>query len=186
MKFAFLTRYCAKITSPARSAQLAARFVGIAGIAASLTACSGINDSWEVKGGGFIKYSINDSTEINQELERNDVEIPFIRNQHHYLLITIPAKRSSRHDQLSIMINDPRLGKNSVIPGYTWIQVNGSPKAYIKGDSNYVNIDQKDNAKWTATINLHFEDCRNDKCNDSLPPIHFKGRLHYWIAEEDQ
>ena len=124
-------------------------------IVASLTACSGINDSWEVKGGGFIKYSINDSTEINQELERNDVEIPFIRNQHHYLLITIPAKRSSRHDQLSIMINDPRLGKNSVIPGYTWIQVNGSPKAYIKGDSNYVNID-----------NIRF--CEGEKCEETV------------------
>ena len=155
-------------------------------IVASLTACSGINDSWEVKGGGFIKYSINNGSEIKQDLERNDVEIPYIRNHQHYLLITIPSGRSSHKDQLSIMVNDPRLGKNSVVPSYTWIQVEGSTKAYIKGDSNYVNIDQKDDTKWTATINLHFEDCRKNKCNDTLPPILFKGRLHYWIAEDDR
>ena len=186
MKFAFLTHYFAKIASNTRSARFAARFVGIAGIAASLTACSGINDSWEVKGGGFIKYSINDGEEITQELDRNDVEIPFIRNRHHYLLVQIPTGRSERNDRLSVMVNEPKLSKNNIVAGYTWIQVEGSPKALIKGDSNYVTIDQKDDTKWTAFINLHFEDCRSGKCNDTLPPILFKGRLHYWIAEDDR
>ncbi len=152
----------------------------------SLTACSGINDSWEVKGGGFIKYSINGDEEITQELDRTDVEVPYIRNSHHYLLIKIPAKRSEREDQLSIMVNRPKLSKNNIVPNQTWIQVEGTPKAFVIGDSNYVSIDQKDDTKWTATINLHFEDCRKGKCNDSLPPILFKGRMHYWIAEDDK
>jgi hypothetical protein len=155
-------------------------------IVAGLTACSGINDSWEVKGGGFFKYSINNEAETTQELDKNDVEIPFIRNHHHYLLLKIPMNRSERQDQLSIMVNEPKLGKNSVVPGYTWIQVQGSPKALLKGDSNYVSIDQKDDTKWTATVNLHFEDCRQGKCNDSLPPILLNGRMHYWIAEDDR
>ena len=156
-------------------------------IVASLTACSGINDSWEVKGGGFLKYSINDEDEIQQELDRDDVEIPYIRNKHHYLLIKIPMEHSERKEAFSVMVNSPKLGMNSVSPtNYSWIQFDGSPKAFITGDSNYVHIDQKDDTKWTATINLHFEDCRQGKCNDSRPPILFKGRMHYWIAEDDR
>ena len=155
-------------------------------LAASLTACSGINDSWEVKGGGFLKYSINDKDECTQELGKNDVEIPFIRNQHHYLLIKIPIENSERNDQLQIMVHEPKLGENGVVQDYTWIQVGGTPKARLKGSDNYVSIDQKDKAKWTATINLHFEDCRQGRCYEDLPLITFKGRLHYWIAEDDQ
>ena len=153
---------------------------------ASLTACSGINDSWEVKGGGFLKYSINNGDEITQELGRNDVEIPFIRNQHHYLLIKIPKESSEHNDQLQIMVNEPKLGQNNIVQDYTWIELGATPKARIKGDSNYVTIDLKDKKKWTATINLHFEDCRQGRCYDNLPPILLKGRMHYWIAEDDQ
>ena len=152
----------------------------------SLTACSGINDSWEVKGGGFLKYSINDGEEITQELSREDVEIPYIRNQHHYLQIKIPVNRSERRDQLQIMVYNPKLSKNNIVPSQTWIQIDGTPKALIKGENNYVDIDQKDDTKWTATINIHFEDCRQGKCDDKLPPILFKGRMHYWIAEDDR
>lgn len=159
---------------------------GVIAGTASFTACSGINDSWEVKGGGFLKYSINGQNEVTQELERNDVEIPYIRNHHHYLLIKVPIERSSRNDQISIMVNEPKLGKNAVVSQYTWIQVDGTPKAKLKSDSNIVTIDQKDDTKWTADIYLHFEDCRQAKCIDSLPPITLKGRLHYWIAEDDR
>ncbi len=153
---------------------------------ASLCSCSGINDSWEVKGGGFLKYSINGESEITQELERDDVEIPFIRNRHHYILIKFPAERNKRSEQLSIMVNEPKLGQNAVVASYTWFQTAASPIASIKGDSNYVTFDQKDDTKWTAFVNLQFEDCRSGKCNSNLPPITLKGRLHYWIAEEDQ
>lgn len=155
-------------------------------IVANLTACSGINDSWEVKGGGFLKYSINDGEEITQELDRDDVEIPYIRNTHHYLQIKIPANRSERRDRLQIMVHNPKLSKNNIVPSQTWIQIEDTPKALIKGENNYVDIDQKDDTKWTATINIHFEDCRQGKCDDSLPPILFKGRMHYWIAEDDR
>lgn len=186
MKFAFLKRCFAKFANPASSARLAARFAGIAGITASFIACSNINDSWEVKGGGFIKYSINDGEEITQELGRDDIEIPYIRNRHHYLQIRIPMERSERKDQMSIMVSDPKLGLNNVVSDYTWIQVQGTPRAFITGKDNYITIDQKDNTKWTATLNLHFTDCRHGMCDESLPPILFKGRLHYWIAEEDQ
>jgi hypothetical protein len=175
MKSAILTRF-AVIAAGALCTVLC---VGIA-------ACSGINDSWEVKGGGFLKYSINDEDEIQQELEREDVKIPYIRNSFHYLQIEIPMERSERKEALSIMVNYPKLGMNNIVPKYTTIQFDGSPKAYITGDSNYVHIDQKDNTKWTATINLHFEDCRQGRCNANRPPLLFKGRMHYWIAEEDQ
>ena len=175
MKSAILTRF-AVIAAGALCTVLC---VGIA-------ACSGINDSWEVKGGGFIKYSLDDGEEIQQELDREDVEIPYIRNRHHYLQIRIPMERSERKEALAIMVNEPKLGMNNIVPTYTWIQFDDSPKALITGDSNYVHIDQKDNTKWTATINLHFEDCRQGRCNSNRVPIHFKGRMHYWIAEEDQ
>jgi hypothetical protein len=176
MKSAILTRF-AVIAAGALCTVLC---VGIA-------ACSGINDSWEVKGGGFLKYSINDEDEIQQELYREDVEIPYIRNRHHLLVIKIPAGRSARNAQLKITVYSPKLGKdNNIVQGETWIQFDDSPKALITGDSNYVHIDQKDNTKWTATINLHFEDCRQGRCNSNRAPIHFKGRMHYWIAEEDQ
>ncbi|SHK88800.1 hypothetical protein SAMN05720759_10887 [Fibrobacter sp. UWB12] len=155
-------------------------------IVAGLTACSGINDSWEVKGGGYLKYSINGGDEITQELERNDVEIPFIRNSHHYLLIKVPMERSERKDQMNIMVNEPKLGKNGIVASYTWIQIQATTRAPLVGNDNYATIDQKDDIKWTATLNLQFKDCRQGVCNDSLPPITFKGRLQYWIAEDDR
>ena len=155
-------------------------------IVAGLTACSGINDSWEVKGGGFIKYTIDGGEEITQELGRKDVEIPFIRNSHHYLFIKMPTGDGENKNQMNIMVSNPKLGKNNAVADYTWLQVNGTPKAYLIGDSNVVTIDQKNDIKWTATINLHFEDCRQGACNKNLPAIHFKGRMHYWIAEDDR
>ena len=185
MKFAFLTSHFSKTATPTRFAQLATGIV-ITGIVASLTACSGINDSWEVKGGGFLKYTINGKDQIKQELSRDDIEIPFIQNNHHYLQIRIPMESSERKDQLSILVNNPKLGNNNIVPTYTWIQVQGTPKAFVKGDSNYVHIDQKDDTKWTANIHLHFTDCRQGKCDESLPPILFEGRLHYWISEDDR
>jgi hypothetical protein len=180
MHFKFLTKLSALTT--ARLSVCA----GFCVCTASLCACSGINDSWEVKGGGFFKYTINGQNEISQELDRNDVEIPFIRNRHHYLLIKVPMERSARRDQISIMVNEPKLGKNAAVGSYTWIQVEGTPKAHLVGDSNYVSIDQKDDTKWTAFINLNFEDCREGVCKDSLPPINLNGRFHYWIAEDDR
>jgi hypothetical protein len=94
--------------------------------------------------------------------------------------------RSERKDQLSVAVYSPKLGKNSIVPSLTWIQVEGTPKALIKGEDNYITFDQKDDTKWSATLNLHFEDCRQGACIDSLPPILFKGRMHYWIAEDDR
>ena len=159
---------------------------GLCVCTASLSACRGINDSWEVKGGGFFKYSINGEKEIKQELEREDVEIPFIRNRHHYLFIKVPIENGERSGLINIMVNEPKLGKNAVVDNYTNIEQQGTPIAHLKGDSNYVSIDQKDDIKWTAYVYLQFEDCRSGKCNSELPPITLKGRLHYWIAEEDQ
>ena len=43
-------------------------------VALGLMACSGINDSWEVKGGGYIKYKINDGKSRTVELAPDDVE----------------------------------------------------------------------------------------------------------------
>ena len=85
-----------------------------------LVACSGINDSWEVKGGGYIKYKINGGESHTIELDADDVEIPFIRNSHHYLYVKTQLEESSRGDQIAFMVNNPKLGNNAPVQEYSW------------------------------------------------------------------
>ena len=152
-----------------------------------LIACSGINDSWEVKGGGYIKYKINGGESHTIELHADDVEIPFIHNSHHYLYLQTRAKESSRGDQISLMVNKPTLGDNAPVQGqYSWFVVENSEKGTIFADSSIVHFDQKDDSTWTADLDLYATDCRIGHCEDTLPALHITGRLRYWIPKEDR
>ena len=148
-------------------------------------ACSGINDSWEVKGGGYIKYHINGGKNYTIELGPDDVEVPFIRNSHHYFFVKTQKSESSRGDQISFMVNKPTLGDNPIVEGqYSWFIAENSEKGKFFADSSKVHFDQKDDSTWTADLDLYATDCRNGKCSESLPRLHISGRLRYWIPEE--
>ena len=154
-------------------------------VSLGLLACSGINDSWEVKGGGYIKYKINDGESHTIELGPDDVEIPFIRNSHHYFFVKTQIDESSRGDQLSLMVNKPSLGNNAPVQGqYSWFIAENSEKGSIIADSSVVHFDQKDDSTWTADLDLYAVDCRNGRCGDNNPRLHITGRLRYWIPEE--
>lgn len=163
------------------------RSLGILGACFALfCSCSEINDSWEVKGGGFIKYSLNGGDDRTIELEDDDVEIPYIRNHHHYLLITTQAKESDFGDQFNIMVNRPVLGENHPVEGYSWFVKEFSERGFLDVDSSIVHLDQKDDSTWTANLDLYARDCRSDNCSDTLPRIHITGRFRYWIPEEER
>lgn len=161
--------------------------IAAVGLMASLFACSGINDSWEAKGGGYIKYSVGNESSHTIELARKDVEIPFIKNSHRYLLIKTRAEESSIGDQFSIMVNRPVLGENQPVQGqYSWFVHKKSSPGRILAEKSIVKIDQKDDSTWTADLDLYAKDCHIDSCPDSLPPIHINGRFRYWISPEDR
>ena len=153
----------------------------------SLIACSGITDSWEVKGGGYIKYKINDGESYTIELAPDDVEIPFIRNSHHYLYVKTRPEESSRGDQFAFMVNRPTLGDNAPVQGqYSWFITEESEKGTIFADSSTIHFDQKDDSTWTANLSLYTQDCRSGRCKDNLPRLHITGRFRYWIPKEDR
>lgn len=149
-----------------------------------ITACGKLNDSWEVKGGGYFKYRINDGESYTIELDDDDVEIPYIRNRHHYFLVHTRLEESKRGDAFTIMVNRPVLFDNQPVPSNTWMQAENSSKAPLTGSGNIVHFDQKDDSTWTADIDLQFMDCRTGKCDEKLKPLHVTGRFRYWIPEE--
>ena len=150
----------------------------------TLLACSGINDSWEVKGGGYIKYKVNDGESHTIELGPDDVEIPFIRNSHHYLYVKTQLEESSRGDQIAFMVNNPKLGNNAPVQEYSWFSMEFSEQGRIFAENSTVHIDQKDDSTWTADLELYTTDCRNGHCIDTLPKLKITGRFRYWIPEE--
>ena len=156
-------------------------------LALGLMACSGINDSWEVKGGGYIKYKINDGKSRTVELAPDDVEVPFIRNSHHYLYVKTQIEESSDGDQLAFIVNNPVLGDNHPVQGqYSWFIAENSEKGSLDGGRSTVHFDQKDDSTWTANLDLYATDCRSGHCVDTLPALHITGRLRYWIPKEDR
>lgn len=169
-----------------------------AAVLLTLVACSGINDSWEIKGGGYLKYSINGEKSHTIELHKNDVEPPFyVNNSHSYFFMTTRLDESKRGDQLSLMVNKPSTnGKISPVSRasingrpqvVTWLRVQNSTESPLSGDSSYVHFDEiiKDSL-YTANLELYFVDCRSGSCRDSLPPIHLSGRLRYWIPDDER
>lgn len=149
-------------------------------------ACSDINNSWEVKGGGFIKYSIDGSKSYTIELDDEDVEIPFIRNSHHYLMIHTREEESKRGDVFSIMVNRPILGDNPIVQAYSKFRLEGSDAGRIYEDSSHFHIDQKDDSTWTADLDLYAQDCRGGDCMEDAPRVHITGRFRYWIPEDER
>lgn len=167
-------------------------------VTAVITACSGINDSWEVKGGGYFKYSINDEGPYSIELAKNDVEPPFyVNNSHHYFYFHTRLEESKRGDQFAIMVNAPSTGKDltpvvrASIGGrmqvVSWMRSEKSIEFPIIPDSSTVRFDEiKNDSLWTAKMDLYFKDCRSGTCNDSLPPLHITGRLRYWVPDDER
>ena len=150
-----------------------------------LLGCTDINDSWEVKGGGYFKYTVNGGKSYTIELDADDVIRPDYGRS--YFQVQTRMDESSRGDQFSIVVNRPVLGYNDADPNYSWMIAERSEKGYLVGDSNIVHFDQKDNdSTWTANIDLYFQDCRNGDCESDRKPLHIEGRLRYWIAEDDR
>lgn len=167
-------------------------------LAFALLACSDINSSWEVKGGGYIKYTYNGEGPYTIELAKNDVEPPFyVNNSHYYFYFCTRLEESKRGDQISLMVNNPQTGKNlppvdraslNGRPQYvTWMREEFSSEAPLIPDSSYIRFDEiiKDSL-WTARLELYFKDCRTGACIDTLPPIHISGRLRYWVPESER
>lgn len=164
-------------------------------MAIALTSCGNINNSWEVKGGGYFKYSINGGQKYTIELDREDCE-PTQFNRHYFTFKTQLVK-SDRGDQFAVMVNNPSTGgklrpvSEATINGkyqqVTWMLQNFTTEAPLIGDSSYVHFDEIiPDSLWTANIELYFMDCRSGDCEKDLPPLHISGRFRYWVAEEDK
>lgn len=145
--------------------------------------CSEINDSWEVNGGGYFKYSVNGGKSFTIELHENDVILPDYGRS--FFQVQTRIKESKRKDQFSIVVNRPILGKNNADPIYSWMISENAEKGLLTGSNNTVHFDQKDDSTWTANVDLHFEDCRTGECKDEQP-IHVEGRLRYWIPMDER
>lgn len=160
----------------------------ILGVALTFWACGSINDSWEVKGGGFIKYKVDGEGPFTLEMEDDEVIRP--TNGRSYFYVETDLEASKRGDQFHLTVNRPTLGKNSLALSYSWMIIQNSAKSPIlsnyEDDSSYVDFDQKDDSTWTADLNLYVTDCRNGLCNDKIPPLHLIGRFRYWVPEDDR
>lgn len=149
-----------------------------------LLSCSDINNSWEVDGGGYIKYTVNGGKSHTIELDEKDVILPDYGR--YFFQVKTQASESNRGDQFFIVVNRPKLGKNEADATYSWMIAERAPKAKLSGNKNIVTFDQKDDSTWTANIDLYFQDCREIECNDKNPAIHIEGRLRYWIPLDER
>lgn len=162
---------------------------------ALLTGCGNINNSWEVKGGGYIKYSVNGSEKYTLELKAEDCILTSVNR--HYIQCTSQIQNSKRGDQISIMVYEPSTsGKLPLVPkaiiggreqDVTWMRQENSEKAPLIPDSSYIHFDEiiRDSL-WTANLELYFKDCRSGRCLDSSAPVHISGRFRYWVSEDDR
>ena len=172
--------------------------IALGTIALALCDCGDINSSWEVKGGGYIKYSINDEGPFTIELAKNDVEPPFyVNNSHHYFYLRTRLEESERGDQLALMVNNPQTGKfltpvsRALVNGHyetvTWFRSQLTDEAPLIADNSTIKFDEIiGDSLWTADLDLYFTDCRSGLCNDRLPPLHLTGRLRYWVPADER
>jgi len=185
------------LKTPAKKTATAA-ILTAGNLALFLGACSGINDSWEVKGGGYLKYSINGEGSYSIELSKDDVEPPYyVNNSHHYFYMESRLEESDRKDQIALMVNTPSTGKdltpvakaniNGKMETVSWMRIDNSEPGALIPDSSSIHFDEIINdSLWTAKVDLYFQDCRKEACNDELPPIHIKGRLRYWVPADER
>lgn len=160
-----------------------------------LAGCGDINNSWEVKGGGYIKYSVNGSEKYTIELEADDCILTSVNR--HYITCGTKLENSKRGDQIAFMVNEPSTnGKLPPVPttisrgqeqNVTWMILENSKAAPLVLDSSYIHFDEiiRDSL-WTANINFYFQDCRSGKCDESAAPVHITGRFRYWVSEDDR
>lgn len=164
-------------------------------VAATLASCGNINNSWEVKGGGYFKYSVNGSEKYTIKLGKDDCTLP--QYNRHLFTFTSQPDSSKRGDQFSVMINNPSTnGKitpvvTAIINGKnrtaTWMRQEFSVEAPLIADSSYVHFDEIiSDSLWTANMELYFKNCRSGYCIDSLPPVHVSGRFRYWVAADER
>ena len=164
--------------------------------AAALWSCGSINDSWEVHGGGYFKYTIED-TDIKDSigLERDDVHLT--NSNRKYFQMETREGEGKYGNQFEVTINRAlSIGRFRAYAGYSWMVYENSAQGilieYIRDkegkaiDSSYFHFDERSEDKWTANVNLYFQDCRKGECNDSLPPVHVTGRFRYYVAAADR
>ena len=185
-----------KSTRNGRTLAIAGLFVGLT--AGLMISCADINNSWEVKGGGYFKYTVDGEGPFTIELAKNDVEPPFyVNNQHHYFFFQTNINKSKRGDQFSILVNNPATGKdlhpvprasvNGRYQNVSWMREEFSAEAPIIEDSSYLHFDEIiGDSLWTADVELYFKDCRSGTCKDGLPPLHISGRLRYWVPDSER
>lgn len=160
-----------------------------------LVGCGNINNSWEVKGGGYIKYSINGGKKYTIELEADDCILTSFNR--HYITCTTQLTKSERGDQISFMVNNPSTngklapvataiinGKNQPV---TWFTQAFADKAHLVPESSYVHFDEIiPDSLWTANLLLNFQDCQNGTCDESKPTIRINGRFRYWVSADER
>ena len=100
-----------------------------------LVSCGSINDSWESKGGGYLKYTIDDEGPFTIELGKNDVEPPFyVNNSHSYFYLVTRPEESKQGHQISLLVNRPTTAGNlkpvvrasGISETVTWFKQNGN------------------------------------------------------------
>ncbi|MBR2271919.1 MAG: hypothetical protein IJ912_06225 [Fibrobacter sp.] len=172
--------------------------IALGTVALMLGACGDINNSWEAKGGGYIKYEIDDDGPYTIELDKDDVEPPFyVNNSHRYFYFCSRISESERGDQISLMVNNPKTGTaltpvaqaqlNGRLQYVTWLRVKSTLQSPLISKKSTIKFDEIINdSLWTADLDLYFKDCRTGKCIDSLPPIHLTGRLRYWVPADER
>lgn len=172
--------------------------LGMLSLALMLAACGDINNSWEVKGGGYFKYSVNGEGPFTIELDKNDVEPPFyVNNQHRYFYAHTRLEASSRDEQFSLLVAAPTTGKDLPIVAraniggrmktVSWMKAQNSIEGSVITDSSFMHFDEMDHDSiWTADVDAYFKDCRPGTCKDSLPPLHVTGRLRYWVPADER
>ena len=192
-----LSKYRKKKPFPTAKSKFTAGFTPLSGIAffALLAGCGNINNSWEVKGGGYIKYSVNGGKKVTVELDADDCLLTSYSR--HYITCTTQIKNSKDGDQISFMVNNPSTsgklppvataivnGKNQDV---TWFRQALSDKAPLIAESSYIHFDEIiQDSLWTANLELNFKDCQGGSCDDSKAPIHISGRFRYWVSEEER
>ena len=166
--------------------------------AIALGACGDINNSWEAKGGGYIKYTINDDGPYTIDLDKDDVEPPFyVNNSHRYFYFCTRTSESDRGDQISLMVNNPKTGTaltpvaraslNGRLQYVTWIRVKSTVESPLIADSSTIKFDEIINdSLWTADLDLYFKDCRTGTCSNNKAPLHLQGRLRYWVPASER
>lgn len=176
---------------------IAAGLAATVALTATLVGCGNINNSWEVKGGGYLKYSINDGESHTINLEKDDCEPPFYGNNHYYFYMKTQIGKSKQGDQFSLMVDKPstngklklvtKANVNGKMQDISWMRQQNSPQTALIGDSSYIHFDEIINdSLWTAKVLLYFKDCRNGTCQDDKAPIKVSGRLRYWVAADER